>query len=370
LFQLLAHVLCEAWQVGVVVPVGGLIERIHDDNSLPRLTVDTVAMSEGTRTGHGASIAARASTKREAQAKIDAKIGLSFDAITAGPLMIQDQAGTFMDMKPGPQKELIIKIFGVEIYEQYKKTAAGRVADYQQVVQRAQDEVLRLETILADEPDAQNALRDAKYDLVVAQKERERIEADLPEAGFTIADRRDPSPQVSRTLERLRQFLTLIGLTALLVGGVGIANAVATFIDKRRKVIATMKSIGATSRMVLGIFLAEVLAVAAMGVVLGLVLGFGLSLGFELRLRLCLEFRLNTRPEVARGARRHTATQLRRQRIGDRGPAFRRGRAAQRSFKLLRHFCEIVVGLRWSRLWHCCRRTLSRFGARWRSMLG
>ena len=102
---------------------------------------------------------------------------------------------------------------------------------------------------------------------------RQEIEAELPEAGFTIADRRDPSPQVSRTLERLRQFLTLIGLTALLVGGVGIANAVATFIDKRRKVIATMKSIGATSRMVLGIFLAEVLAVAAMGVVLGLVLG-------------------------------------------------------------------------------------------------
>ncbi len=102
---------------------------------------------------------------------------------------------------------------------------------------------------------------------------RKKIEAELPEAGFTIADRRDPSPQVSRTLERLRQFLTLIGLTALLVGGVGIANAVATFIDKRRKVIATMKSIGATSRMVLGIFLAEVLAVAAMGVVLGLVLG-------------------------------------------------------------------------------------------------
>ena len=77
---------------------------------------------------------------------------------------------------------------------------------------------------------------------------RERIGAELPEAGFTVADRRDPSPQVSRTLDRLRQFLTLIGLTALLVGGVGIANAVATFIDKRRKVIATMKSIGATSR--------------------------------------------------------------------------------------------------------------------------
>jgi len=111
------------------------------------------------------------------------------------------------------------------------------------------------------------ASNDALIDL------RQRIETELTEAGFTIADRRDPSPQVSRTLERLRQFLTLIGLTALLVGGVGIANAVATFIDRRRKVIATMKSIGATSRMVFGIFLVEVLAVAAMGVVIGLALG-------------------------------------------------------------------------------------------------
>ncbi len=102
---------------------------------------------------------------------------------------------------------------------------------------------------------------------------RARIAARLPEAGFTVLDRRDPSPQVSRTLDRLRQFLTLIGLTALLVGGVGVANAVATFIDKRRKVIATMKSVGATSRMVLGIFLTQIVIVAAIGILIGLALG-------------------------------------------------------------------------------------------------
>jgi len=102
---------------------------------------------------------------------------------------------------------------------------------------------------------------------------RAKIASELPEAGFTIADRRDPSPRVSRTLERLRQFLTLIGLTALLVGGVGVANAVATFIDKRRKVIATMKSVGATSRTVLAIFLIEVVIVALIGIVIGLAAG-------------------------------------------------------------------------------------------------
>jgi putative ABC transport system permease protein len=102
---------------------------------------------------------------------------------------------------------------------------------------------------------------------------RKSISSELSESGFTIRDRRDPSPQVSQVLDRLRQFLTLIGLTALLVGGVGVANAVATFIDKRRRVIATMKSIGATSRMVFAIFLVQIAVVAVIGIAIGLLLG-------------------------------------------------------------------------------------------------
>jgi putative ABC transport system permease protein len=95
----------------------------------------------------------------------------------------------------------------------------------------------------------------------------------LPEGGFSYRDRRDPAPQVSRTLDRLRQFLTLVGLTALLVGGVGIANAVATYIDRRRRVIATFKSLGATTRTIFGVHLLQVLAFSAIGIAIGIVLG-------------------------------------------------------------------------------------------------
>lgn len=102
---------------------------------------------------------------------------------------------------------------------------------------------------------------------------REEIKRTLPEAGFTVLDRRDPSPRVTRTLDRLRQFLTLIGLTSLLVGGVGVANAVTTFIDRRRKVVATMKSLGATNRFIFGVFLTQILIVAVIGVAIGLALG-------------------------------------------------------------------------------------------------
>ena len=104
---------------------------------------------------------------------------------------------------------------------------------------------------------------------------RDAVRRDLPEAGFTVADRRDPSPQVTRTLDRLRQFLTLIGLTSLLIGGVGVANAVATFIDRRRKVIATMKSLGAGSRLVFAIFFTQVMLVAALGIAIGIAVGCG-----------------------------------------------------------------------------------------------
>ncbi|MFZ4808980.1 MAG: ABC transporter permease [Hyphomicrobiaceae bacterium] len=116
-------------------------------------------------------------------------------------------------------------------------------------------------------------LQDAGVGAAALTAFRDQLSKGLPESGFVVADRRDPSPRVTQTLDRLRQFLTLIGLTALMVGGVGVANAVATFIDRRRKVIATMKSLGATGRMIFAVFLSQVLLIAGLGVAIGLVLG-------------------------------------------------------------------------------------------------
>ncbi|MBL8882031.1 MAG: FtsX-like permease family protein [Hyphomicrobium sp.] len=105
---------------------------------------------------------------------------------------------------------------------------------------------------------------------------RDAVQKDLPESGFTVLDRTNPSPQVTRTLERLRQFLILIGLASLLVGGIGIANAVATFIDKRLKVIATLRSIGATGGQIMSVFLVQILAMTALGIIAGLAAGLAI----------------------------------------------------------------------------------------------
>lgn len=102
---------------------------------------------------------------------------------------------------------------------------------------------------------------------------RQGLTKALGRAGFSVRDRRNPSPQITTLLNRLRQFLTLLGLTALLVGGVGVANAVATFVDRRRSVIAAYKSLGASRGQVFQIFLIQVMAIALVGIAVGLAVG-------------------------------------------------------------------------------------------------
>lgn len=97
--------------------------------------------------------------------------------------------------------------------------------------------------------------------------------AQFPEAGWEIRTRENASPQLERNIERFAQFLTLVGLTALLVGGVGVANAVKGYVDRKREVIATMKSIGASGGRVVFIYALQVMLLAMIGIAIGLALG-------------------------------------------------------------------------------------------------
>ncbi|WP_398472557.1 ABC transporter permease, partial [Tardiphaga sp.] len=102
------------------------------------------------------------------------------------------------------------------------------------------------------------------------------VRSQLPQAGWEIRSRDNASPQLERSISRFTQFLTLVGLAALLVGGVGVANAVKSHIDRRREVIAALKALGATGRDVFAMYLAQVMVLAAIGSVIGLVLGAAL----------------------------------------------------------------------------------------------
>jgi putative ABC transport system permease protein len=98
---------------------------------------------------------------------------------------------------------------------------------------------------------------------------REDLARHFPEAGFLTRDSSDPSPGVKNMLQRLTEFLTLTGLTAMLTGGIGVANAVSGFIERRRLTIATYKSLGASQRVILRVFLIQIGFLAVLGISIG-----------------------------------------------------------------------------------------------------
>lgn len=98
----------------------------------------------------------------------------------------------------------------------------------------------------------------------------------FPEAGWEIRTRGNISPQFSRNLDRFTEFLTLLGLTSLIVGGVGVANAVRGFVERKRQTIAALKSMGAAGSTVFVLMLTQTLLVAGAGVILGAAAGAAL----------------------------------------------------------------------------------------------
>lgn len=101
-------------------------------------------------------------------------------------------------------------------------------------------------------------------------------EVAFPEAGWQVRSRINVSPQFEKNLERFTQFLTLVGLTALIVGGVGVANAVRAFVDRKKPDLATLKAVGATGGYVFAATLVQVLGVAFIGILIGLAVGLSL----------------------------------------------------------------------------------------------
>jgi putative ABC transport system permease protein len=110
-------------------------------------------------------------------------------------------------------------------------------------------------------------------DQAAPEKWTQRITAAFPDAGWRIRSATTAAPGIQRFTERVGLFLSLVGLTTLLVGGVGIATGVASFINSRLNTIATFKCLGASGSLVFSIYLIHVLSIAAIGIAIGLALG-------------------------------------------------------------------------------------------------
>jgi putative ABC transport system permease protein len=96
--------------------------------------------------------------------------------------------------------------------------------------------------------------------------------------GMRWSDRRNAAPSIARFVNRMSDFLILVGLAGMAVGGVGIAAAVRAYLERKREVIATLKTLGAGRRLVLGVYLVQIGALSVLGILFGLALGAAIPL--------------------------------------------------------------------------------------------
>ncbi len=101
----------------------------------------------------------------------------------------------------------------------------------------------------------------------------ERFKTDFAESGWEYKDRDRGAPGATRFIERMGQFLVLVGLTALVVAGIGVGNGVASYLATKRGSIATLKILGARSGDILRIYMVQILAVSALAILVGLAAG-------------------------------------------------------------------------------------------------
>lgn len=105
------------------------------------------------------------------------------------------------------------------------------------------------------------------------QSARDQLDEAFPQAGWRITDRSNGAPGTRRFIERMGQFLTLVGLASLVIAGIGVGNGVASYLENKRKSIATLKVLGADSRVIFRIYFFQILFVGGLAILAGLVMG-------------------------------------------------------------------------------------------------
>lgn len=94
-----------------------------------------------------------------------------------------------------------------------------------------------------------------------------------PARGWDSRTRDRASPGAERFLTRMSEFLVLVGLTALVIAGIGVGNGVSSYLATRRSSIATLKVLGATSGLIARVYLLQIVVVSAIGIAIGLCAG-------------------------------------------------------------------------------------------------
>jgi len=83
----------------------------------------------------------------------------------------------------------------------------------------------------------------------------------------------DTEQDFTQAVARLADFLSIIGLIALLLGGIGVASGVHAFVSSKIDTVAVLRCLGATSRQVVALYVVQAAAMGLLGATAGVLLG-------------------------------------------------------------------------------------------------
>lgn len=92
-----------------------------------------------------------------------------------------------------------------------------------------------------------------------------------------VSSYRDAQPQLKQFLEQLARYLGLVGLTALFVGGIGVALSIQAFIREKLQSIAILKTLGAETKTIIQSYLGQAVGLGFLGSVMGIGIGIALQ---------------------------------------------------------------------------------------------
>ena len=103
------------------------------------------------------------------------------------------------------------------------------------------------------------------------------LQQGLLDKSISIRTYKDMQSSLSRSIERMGQYLGALGVIALLMGGIGVAMIVRTFMAQKLDTLATLNCLGATSKTLFKVYLLQSLLMGLAGSLLGVGLGFALT---------------------------------------------------------------------------------------------
>jgi putative ABC transport system permease protein len=96
-------------------------------------------------------------------------------------------------------------------------------------------------------------------------------------AGIGVDTSDEQAQNLAEALESLARFLGLVGLSALLLGGLGVASAVNVFVKDKRRTVAVLRCLGATQRTAFGAYLLQATTLGTVGALIGAALGVAIQ---------------------------------------------------------------------------------------------